>query len=471
MKQRIPFLGGQNRRPSTFQDAQRTVNLYIDIDPEEPETNTALYVVPGKQQFVDVGTKPVRAIAEFNGQLLVAAGAQLYTVTASGVSTPIGPIVTSGDVRIEATRDQSLIVCGASGYVWDGTTLTSITAGGWLGSQTAAYLYGFFVAAQPDSQRFYISAQYDALNWDAADYAEADTLPDNIVAVYSDHQDLMILGEQGTEFWYYTGAQDFPFNRREGSLLEVGCAAKYSIARASGSVFWLGRTRYGTGQVYRCQQYSAEVVSHPGIDAEIAQMPRIDDATGYVYQQNGHTFYVLTFPSAGRTFVYDASIGDPGKAWHIRETYGHNRDRGNCYAYFGGRHIVGDYDSGVLWELRDDVFTDGDLPICWERVTQRIYANGHRMFFRDLVLNMDRGNGNASGLGVDPVCYLDWSEDGGNTWTNKREASMGALGVRKPLVRWWQLGSSYDRVFRITGSEPVKTVILGGYITAEPGRF
>lgn len=470
MRQKIPFLGGQNKRLSPNQDAQRTVNLYLDLDPEESETGAALYLVQGKQQFASVGTGPVQAMAEFGGSLLIISGGNLYTLTASGVLTLIGGIAIDAGVAIEVSKNQAVIVGGTYGYVFDGTALTRITADGWAGSLTVANLYGFFVMAKPDSQTFYVSAQYDGSQYDPTDFAEADSFPDQIVAVFSDHQDLMIFGEYGTEFWYYSGELDFPFSRRDGSLIEVGCSARYSIARGAGSVFWLGRTRNGKGQVYRCSAYQPQVISNNGIEAEIAQMTKIDDARGFVYQQNGHVFYVLTFPSEGRTFVYDASIVDPGKAWHIRETYGIGRDRGNCYAFFAGTHLVGDYSDGTVWELRDDVYTDGGLPICWERTTPRIYT-GKRMIFRDLILNMQRGTGLPSGDGSDPVLYLDWSDDGGHTWSNKREASMGAQGIRLPLVRWWQLGSSYDRVFRITGSSPVKTVILGGYLTAETGNF
>mgnify|MGYP000331826807 CR=1 FL=1 len=114
-------------------------------------------------------------------------------------------------------------------------------------------------------------------------------------------------------------------------------------------------------------------------------------------------------------------------------------------------------------------YTDGGLPICWERTTPRIVQDYKRVMFHSLTINMERGVGLVSGHGSDPVIYLDWSDDGGHTWCSKRSASMGRIGSFKPSITFNRLGCSRDRVFRLTGSCPVKTVILGAYLDAEAG--
>jgi hypothetical protein len=35
---------------------------------------------------------------------------------------------------------------------------------------------------------------------------------------------------------------------------------------------------------------------------------------------------------------------------------------------------------------------------------------------------------------------------------------------------WARLGNSRDRVYKVFGSEPVKTVLMGGYIDVEAGK-
>lgn len=48
---KIPLLGGYSKRRSVNQDAQRTVNLYLETDTAEPESGSALYMVPGKRNL------------------------------------------------------------------------------------------------------------------------------------------------------------------------------------------------------------------------------------------------------------------------------------------------------------------------------------------------------------------------------------------------------------------------------------
>jgi hypothetical protein len=35
---------------------------------------------------------------------------------------------------------------------------------------------------------------------------------------------------------------------------------------------------------------------------------------------------------------------------------------------------------------------------------------------------------------------------------------------------WARLGNSRDRVYKVFGSEPVKTVLMGGYIDVDVGK-
>lgn len=469
---KIPLIGGHSKRRSPNQDAQRTVNLVMDIASAEPETGAALYLVPGKEQFCAIGNGPIRQMIRFRDYIIAVSEDEVYRVSENGSSTLIGSILLgfSETVAMSANRDAVIICSGDYAYVTDGNTLTQVTDIDYPGSDVVDYLDGYFIFAIPDSQQFYISEINSGTEFDAMDFAQAESNVDNIVGLIVDHQELWLFGEYSTEVWYDSGASDFPFARRDGAIMEHGCAARRSIAKADNTVFWLGQNAHGNGIVYRAEQYNPQIVSNRGIEYAIGQIDDIGDAFAYTYQHTGHTFYVLTFPSGNLTCVYDASIGDPETAWHIRETYGMGRDRANCYAFAWGEHLVGDYASNIIWRMSDEVYTDGGLPIQWERTTQRITGEGKRVFFSDLTVNIERGVGLTSGQGSAPVMYLDWSDDGGHTWSNKREGSMGAIGSYKPIVTFTRLGCSRDRVFRLTGSDPVKTVIIGGYLSAKIGE-
>jgi hypothetical protein len=465
---RIPLAGGQNKRFSVNQDAQTLVNLYLDVDNEEQETSPAMYKVPGKSTFSAVGSGPIHALIEFGGAVLAVSNDDVYRIDSNGNETLIGSIsFLDPSVACSKNRYQAIFVTDSGAWVSNGTSLTQVADPDYPGSVSVDYLGGYFIFAIPDSQQFYISALDNGGSYDALDYAQAESNVDNIVTPIVDHEEVWLFGTDSTEVWYISGASDFPLARRQGATMEVGCAARRSVALADNTIFWLGRNRSGAGVVYRADGYNPQIISNRGIEYEISRMSQIDDAIAYTYQDSGHTFYVLTFPVGGKTFVYDASVQDPGKAWHVRETYGKGRDRGNCHVFAFNKHLVGDFETGAIWELSRDVFSDGGLPIAWERTFPRIVSDFKRLFFRELTINIERGVGLTNGY--DPKIYLYWSDYGVQTSTSKREPRKVVVGSYLPMVVFNRLGSARERIFRISGSDSVKTVILGGYIDVDKG--
>ena len=462
---KIPFIGGQTRGRSVNQSAQQTVNLFIEVSGSESETKMALVMVPGKRMFAEVGSGPIRGMALFRDHVIVVSANEVYRLDSSGSSTLIGNMGAISHRNVSMTVGGDYVVIVDSGPAWytDGISLTQISDADYLGSVTSAYIDGYFIFHQPNSRTFYISEGLDALTFNGLDFAQAESGHDNIVAVAVDHQEAWIFCKYRTEVWFNSGASDFPLARREGAILEAGCAAPLSIAQCDNSLFWLGQTADGGGVVYRANQYNPQIISNRGIESELAGYD-LSTATAFAYQQEGHTFYCLSFDD--RTFVYDASITDPDMAWHVRSTYNRGRDRANCHAYAFGLNLVGDNGGNQVAVLDMETYDDIDEPIVWERTGQHIISDGSRMMFREFLVNIEKGVGLVSGQGSDPVMYLDWSDDGGHTWSMRRELSMGAMAKRLIQVSATRLGSSRDRVFRLSGSEPVRTVILGAYIDA-----
>ena len=466
------FLGGQHKGFSPNQNTQETVNMFLEVDPSE-ENKLTLYRIDGKLAFLELPTQPVYAMAEFRGVLYVVAGSYLYKVLRDYSYTTIGAIDLEFDTTIAANNAGQ--VCFNSGvknkaYVYDTATtltLTQITDPAFYGSPRVDYLDGYGVFIRPNTQQFYISALNDFLTFDALDFASDEADPDDLVTHIVDHQELILFGERTTTVWYNSGDAAFPLSRRDGAEMEVGCAAKLSVAKLDNTVFFLGRTSHGHGLVYKLNQYSPQIVSNRGIEYLINSFTRIDDAFAYTYQKNGHSFYVLTFPTDNKTLVYDASIGDNDMAWSVRETYGLGRDRTSCYAFAFGKHLVGDFVSGVLYELDDETHTDGGLPIVWSRTTAHIISDYKRVRHNEVVLNFQTGVGVEDG--TDPLCYLTYSDDGGHSYITPREASLGVIGQRKNRTMWARLGNSRDRVYKVFGSAPVKTVLISGFIDVKLG--
>jgi hypothetical protein len=72
---------------------------------------------------------------------------------------------------------------------------------------------------------------------------------------------------------------------------------------------------------------------------------------------------------------------------------------------------------------------------------------------------------------VQPKVMLRWSDDGGHTWSNEYWRSMGGVGEYGKRVIWRRLGMTMklrDRVYEISGTDPVKVAIMGAELQVSP---
>lgn len=468
----IPFLGSSTRGRSTNVNAGRRINLFPQMD-KDGKTPVALIGCPGTRLLAALGgSGGIRgAYAPSKGNAIVVQGSSVYTVASDWTSTLVGTVDdATTPVSMADNGTVAVIVTGANGYVFDlaARTLTQIRDPAFYGADRVAYLDGYFIFNKPGTQEFYIS-ELLGINFDALDFASAEGAPDLLVSLIADHRELWLFGEASTEVFTNTGNVDFPFERSGNAFLQQGCAAKHSPVRMDNSVFWLGQDENGAAIVWRADGYRPARVSDHNIERAIQGYATISDAIGYSYQQEGHTFYVLTFPSANATWCLDVATGE----WHERayldpDTGELGRHRSNCMMYFGGEHVVGDWENGNLYALDLDYYSDNGDPMPAIVVSGHIANQDYAWIAHNRVqVDMETGVGLQSGQGSAPVAVLDWSDDGGHTWSNEHSASIGAVGQYRARARWNRLGRSRDRVYRLTITDPVKRVILGASLNPE----
>lgn len=463
---RIPFVGGSSRQRSVSFDAARTVNLYPVLD-QEGKATVALYGTPGLVTFAETAASPVRGLHEASGRLFAVVGASLYEITASGAATVLGGLSSAaGPVSFADNGRQVVAVDGTAGYSFTlaSDTFAQIADVDWPAADRIAYQDGYFILNDSGSGRFFISSLYGT-DVDPLDFASAEGAPDPLVSLIVDHRELWLFGDESTEIWFNSGASDFPFERINGAFLESGCAAPQSVAKADNSVLWLSKDKRGQGHVVRAQGYTPQIVSTRAVEYAIGQMADISDAVAYTYQQDGHAFYVLTFPTADQTWVLDVTTG----LWHERMYWNgaEHRHRGACYAFAFGRHLVGDHTNGRIYELSLDAFDDAGDELRAIRRTRHQSAEGKRLFWSSLQIDIEAGVGLSSGQGSDPQMMLRWSDDGGKTWSNEHWRSMGETGEYTRRAIWRRLGCSRNRVYEVVIADPVKRVILDAWAEAE----
>ena len=495
-----PILGSAYVARSINAADNRMVNLFPEIVPEAGKEPAFLNRAPGLRLLTTAGDGPVRGLWTYGGVAYIVSGDKLYQMAGFGTPVLIGTVSGTGPVSMADNGTQLFIACGGPSYIYNNSTggFGPITDPDFPGALTVGYLDGYFVFIEPSSQKVWVTSLLDGTSIDPLEFASAEGSPDNLVSMIVDHREAWLFGTNSVEVYYDAGNADFPLQRIQGAYNEIGCAATFSVAKLDNGLFWLGADARGQGIVYRSQGYSGQRISTHAIEYAIAQYGNISDAIAYTYQQEGHSFYVLTFPSANATWVYDVST----QAWHERAGFDNGsftRHRSNCQMAYNSEVVVGDYANGNLYAFDLDVYADNGSVQKWLR-SWRALATGqnnlNRTAHHSLQLDCESGVGlsgpeysdptylitesgffitTESGdflisyegtptVGVDPKAMLRWSDDGGHTWSNEHWSPMGKIGVYQHRVFWRRLGMTLklrDRVYEVSGTDPVKIAIMG----------
>jgi len=543
---KTPILGQSYVARSINAADNRLVNLFPEAIPDGGKEAGFLNRAPGLQFLQTVGTGPIRALwaHQTNGSdFYVVSGIQVFKLTSTS-ATPqlLGTVSGTGPVSIADNGATIFFACNGPSYTYFEPTgeFNQITDENFPGAVTVAYIDNLFVFNEPNSQRIYsvdtvdpVTATYIyPLVFNATDVSSADGSPDGVVAINVDHRQMWVFGTDSVEVWYNASLANFPLTPVQGAFNEIGCAAPYSVAKLDNALFWLGTDARGQGIVYKNNGYSGIRVSTHAIEYAIAQYGNISDAVAYTYQQEGHAFYVLNFPSASKTWVYDVSV----QAWHERASgnEGQYRHRSNCQCNFGGTIIVGDFENGNIYAFDLDVYADNGQIQRWLRSWRALPTgqnNLKRTAHHSLQLDAESGVGlngidpfaplknllaegfpflatelddditTEAGIGllavtpittsddlltesgedilvsvatvqgVNPQAMLRWSDDGGHTWSNEHWRSMGAIGQYGYRTIWRRLGMTEklrDRVYEVSGTDPVKIAIMGAELFITP---
>lgn len=408
------------------------------------------------------------------------ATAEIEVTTVSGGAVTAFSVVQTGVFNPQPTSFVQESTTGSG----TGFTLTSPTFGSLLGLYTltlpfvgpvlASYQDGFGLLEETASQIWWQSNLFDLSFWAPLNFSSADSQPDNIVGIADLHEEQFIFKERNIEVWINAGLPGFAFQRLAGVHIEMGCAAAFSIAKAGESLIWVSQNAQGVGGVHQISGYEPKKISTKAIDKQIQSYSTISDAVAYAYQQDGHLFYVVSFPTGNATWVYDATesaaLGYP--AWHQRASFANGmfgRHLSNCYASFNNQCVVGDFMSGNLYAYDMDTQTDNGTPKKWVRSWRALaQPTLNPMTFSALQIDMETGIEVPDG--TNPQVVLRWSDDGGHNWSNERFQAAGATGKTAQRVIFKRLGSTrlnsgLDRIFELSSTDPFMTAILAADIS------
>jgi hypothetical protein len=475
---RVPLTGGAYSARSVIANAQRCVNLYPEMNPSanEPPVPVTHYLTPGLTLMDTPSVGAVRGLYRAtNGGLYAVVGANVYFIDPGFNATLMGNIAAgTTPVSMSDNGIVGVLVDGtASGYTWaiGSLILTAIADPSFYGANRVCFLDGFFIFNRPGTNQFYLSPPFwDGVSAFNGTYIASKTGgPDQIISIAVVHGNLWLIGQLTTEVWFNAGAADFPFQRQPGVFIEHGMLRGWTVAETDVEVIWLGRDRQGQCVVFMGRDYQAVRISNHALEASLQSYVVVNDAIGFAYQQDGHTFYVLIFPTADRTWVYDLST----EQWHERTwtdpaTGLEHRHRANCFAFAYNITIVGDWQNGRIYWWNLDQYTDAGDPIVRRRGFPHMVKDGKRISYSQFILDMEVGTP-LTVAPPGPDVMVRWSDTRGASWGDTVPINMGFGGsgeyYRSLSIR--RLGMARDRVFEVYWSFPYKTALNGAWVEIE----
>lgn len=372
------------------------------------------------------------------------------------------------------------------------------TGANFPGANTVVFIDSYFVINRPETKQFWLSGQYDGFYWDPLMYASKEAYTDNLSAVAVDNGNLVLLGEVSQEYWQNTGNFPFPFQRIAGSPIDTGLAARFSVARCAGKLFYLAKSRRGGISVIAIENYQPLVVSTPDLDYLLNKYINVGDAIAFSYRQNGHDFYQINFMAQNVSWLYDAT----SNAWSVLQSGSTTRHYANRGTQLSNELIVTDFRNGNLYVLDAGTYTDDGDYIARELITPHFFAETsfNKLHIYRLRLDMEQGlpgetvpttsqfidyetDNNISTQADDPLItessdnivdeysatvvsninpqvMLQVSRDGGYTYGNEMWTSFGRQGEYLHRAEWRRLGVSRNFVFKFRITDPVKCVLI-----------
>ena len=490
---RIGVIGPSYPSQSPIADAERTMNWYTEIiESQGGKSAMALYGTPGLALAVAIAG-PVRGCLAINGRCFFVGADVLYEVTwtaAGGFAAAklgsVGNDMQPVSMVTNGTTGNQILICSAGQLFVFNTQTNKFTPAQALQGvpSMVEQCNGYGIAVLANSNKFQVSNLLDFAVWNPLGVQQVEEFAENIGGVKQAFNQLFVLGSEGRSAVYYdSGANQYtPFDVIPGAVMEEGIDAPWSLAVLDNTVFWIGGGKNGNGIGWRANGYTPLRISNHGVETAWASYPsKGSDAVGYAYRDQGHTFWVLRFPSAnngfGATWVYDVAT----QSWHERGYWsqegftGYSAHLSTCHCFAFGQHLVGDWNSGNVYAMSIGVYQDNGNAIRRFRRTPHVSSEQTRIFHQQFQLDMEVGDGpqppllDGAGDPRDPQIMLRWSDDGARTWGNEHWIGAGQAGAYRTRAIWRRMGYSRDRVYEFAVTDPVPWRIVEGYLMATPG--
>lgn len=494
---RFRAFGPSNQLLSPNWDNEQSINIATELMAAgAPKTAKGAFRTPGRTVFANLPLEgKVPCMFTVNGRFFSAA-TSFYELNAAGAIVATYGALNGAPVtpcQMCANQGQILILSNGSLYLF--TLATNTFAAVNMGQFNGPVLQidfcdGYFLAAIQNSNTFQQSNLEDGSTWSGLNIATISLFPDNITSFKVNsgpRQPTFFSGKKSVA--YTNSGAGFPvFVPVPSGEFANGAGPTFATVEADNTLFWIDLNEHGGLIARRLNGTIGERVSTHAQELRWQNYATALDAVAYVYQEYGHTFWCIYFPTANETWCYDISTGE----WHQRGRWKtasgtYEAEHAMCHVYVFQKHLVGDWATGNIYWQSMNFNTDNGYAIRWYRLTPTTSKENEWLYYDEFRADVDTGQvptalditlwtavyGSAplvggNGQRRNPQIVLRWSNNNGKNWSNEHLLDCRAGGEYGRLIRKVMLGRGRNRVWELSGTDPVPWLFADCYVNASP---
>jgi hypothetical protein len=301
------------------------------------------------------------------------------------------------------------------------------------------------------------------------DNAEAEYKPDTLYRVIPAGGVLLAFGSSSIEVWggSVNDPPGFPFSKMQGidrGLIGPNALSGHQDGFGGGIIF-VG----DDDGVYQFASGSPTKISPPDLDRLIQKVADKLTIEVMTYASRGHLLAVVQ--CADWSWLFDLNT----QKWHIKRSYLRSNWRATQAVQAFGKWIVGDRVTGQLGAVNSDAKTELGEPLRFSVETGPQKNFPMRMRVKWVHVFATVGAGMATGaepIETDPTLEIEFSGDGGLTWTIPRQCKIGRQAVGRQSISANNFGRATGQGarWRFSVADPVDVSIMGAAMDARELR-
>jgi hypothetical protein len=382
------------------------------------------------------------------GNMIAVISNKIYVISPNLTGELITTIDTSiGDVFIDENEKQEIAICDKKDiYIFNygASTITKSVLDFVPGY--VCYQNGYFIAPDTENPVWRLNDLVTTTSWpnDANHVGTFQTKPDIPLACFrfpGRGNVLFVMGSIGAESWFDLGQQLFPYQRSSGFNIDYGCANQATIAFGDTIVVWLAINEKSGPVIVMSDGNDVKTISNDGINFKLAQLKNPKDSYGFLFKQDGHLIYQLTFNTDNLSYIYDFTTQ---MFFTVCNQYMDKHIAKRVVFFNNAYYFISSEDGGIYeFDTQSSTLDGEEMPRI--RVTPPIRSPDNTPFIANsATFLVEQGDSNTIQR-ID----LSISKGGNESFSNIQGKVLNRVGLRQNRLIWWNLGRTNEISFQL----------------------